>query len=73
MTFWKTIRWRLFLPMFHLAIEIPFLWIRTAVMNYRAEMMEGEYIVLQIHFIKWKFEFRLYDTCRRIVERENQK
>lgn len=64
---------RRFLPLFYLYVEIPFVNIRTMLMGEQFAKGTREYIVLQIRIWKWKFEFELYDTMKRIDERKKKK
>lgn len=59
-----------YLPLLDLRIEIPFISIRTNFLYRRYESNSIEYITLDIHIFKWFFEFKLYDTFRRIEDRE---
>ncbi len=62
-----------YLPLLHIYIEIPFLAIRTMLMGRQYDSGEVEYIMLYIKLFKWDFEFKLYDTLRRIDDRYLQR
>lgn len=66
--FWKNPS--IFLPILHLYIEIPFISIRTIIMGQSINRMTREYIMLQVKIWKWSFDFELYDTYKRIRERD---
>lgn len=68
---WKPIRWRMFLPLLHLHIEIPLISVMTSFMRDKCGSMERDYIALQIRVHKWSFEFALYDTWQRKKERRD--
>jgi len=68
-----TTRWRLFLPILHLRICIPFIEIQTVLMGDHAHSFSREYVLLRLRVFKWAFEIDLYDTERRRIERETMK
>jgi hypothetical protein len=61
----KKIKWRRFLPLLYVNIEIPFISIHTELMYERIERDTMEYIVLGIRVYKWIFHIRLYDRIAR--------
>ena len=66
MTQIKNKSWHRYLPYLYLHIAIPFFSARTAIMWRQYESDSIEYIALYIYIFKWQFEFRLYDTFKRI-------
>lgn len=66
----KKINWRLFLPMLHVCVEIPFITLRTAVMYRNEAEANYQFIVLYVRVWKWKFDIRLYDTLERKLDRQ---
>jgi len=70
---WRLSRWRWFLPLLHLHIQLPLLSITTMIMNYSDESQQRQFVALQVHFYKWHFEIELYDTHRRMQMREQTK
>lgn len=67
---WKIVRWRLFLPLLHLHIQIPLFEIRTSLMSDSNTSYIRDYVSVLVRFWKWKFEFALYDTMQRKVQRK---
>jgi len=59
-----------YLPLLHVFIEVPFFSVHSCLMMKQIESDNIQYIVLQIRIFKWSFEIGLYDTFRRIRERE---
>lgn len=62
-------RWRMFLPLLDLRIEIPFLLVQTILMRDSDYARVVDYIAVEIRFYRWEFRFRLYDTMTRELER----
>lgn len=60
-------------PMLHLRIEIPFIQIHTEVMCHSHYSMEYNYVVLHIELFKWKFQFSIYDSMRRMEIRKQKR
>lgn len=58
-----------YMPYLNLYICVPFLTVRTALMYKQLESATIEYLLLYVKLYKWDFEFRLYDTFRRIEDR----
>lgn len=59
-TWWK------FVPLLYVDIRIPFIRIYTSMMHTFDYKMELEYVALGIEVCKWKFNFSLYNTYKRI-------
>jgi hypothetical protein len=66
----KTSSW---FPFFHLWIELPFFSVRSQVMRVRYECEILDYVSFDVRLFKWRFEFSLYDTFKRIQERKRIK
>lgn len=62
--------WRVASPLFFVDVRLPFFTIRTSTMTYQFDRAEYEYGVFQVSFFKWHCELSLYDTLRRIMERQ---
>ena len=58
-----------FRPLLHISIKIPFVRIRTNLMAENIANGYREYLGLYIGIHKWHWELALYDTHRRIIER----
>lgn len=56
-----TIRWKRFLPLLFLNIEIPFIRIRTSVMYRCFESRIFDYVSVDVWIWRWSFSFALYD------------
>jgi len=61
--------WRKYLPYLHICFDVPFLSVSTSVVCRNDFGMIYEYVGLTIKVWKWRFDFRLYDTMKRMVER----
>lgn len=61
--------WRKYIPYLYLYIQMPFVSISTSILHRRLECREFEFVALNIRIFKWKFQFGLYDTERRIRQR----
>lgn len=59
-------------PILHIDIEIPFVRIHTAIMADKTITGYREYVALHIDIHKWHWRMDLYDTHRRIIERQQQ-
>lgn len=55
-------------PLLRLDIAIPFVQIRTELMNESIDNAIIRYIMLYIQVWKWHFDFRLYNTWERIAD-----
>ena len=63
--------WRRFLPLLHLEIEIPFIALRADIMHEDFSWRRRTFIGLFGRVFKWRVEVALYDTYRRVEEREH--
>lgn len=57
------------LPVLHIDIAIPLVRVRTTLMAENVAHGCREYIVLQVKIHKWHWDIAIYDTYRRISER----
>ncbi len=60
-----------YLPILNLYVEIPFISVRTSLMNKSYETRDIQYIMLDVKFFKWSFSIKLYDIYRRYRDRDN--
>lgn len=61
---WLVNKWR-FVPYLHLYVDIGIASLRTCIMYQRFETQEMEWVALELKFLSWSFQFRLYTTKRR--------
>lgn len=60
---------RNYLPLLHIFIELPFIRVQTQLMYRSLETSTMQYVSLRVEIWKWHFEFALYDTRERMVNR----